>query len=116
MTISMLPITGVPLPLISYSGSFALMIMFALGIVLYELLTGTTPLDGEKLRSAAYEEMKRLIREETPAKPSTRVSATKSKSANPSNPSNPPELAIQANPGTSELSVLPICHSWTKGL
>jgi rod shape determining protein RodA len=33
MTISMLPITGVPLPLISYSGSFALMIMFALGIV-----------------------------------------------------------------------------------
>src|SRR5437763_4140879 len=33
MTISVLPITGVPLPLISYSGSFALMIMFALGIV-----------------------------------------------------------------------------------
>jgi rod shape determining protein RodA len=33
MTISMLPITGVPLPLVSYSGSFALMIMFALGIV-----------------------------------------------------------------------------------
>ena len=33
MTIAILPITGVPLPLISYSGSFALMIMFALGIV-----------------------------------------------------------------------------------
>ncbi len=33
MTISMLPITGVPLPLVSYSGSFALMIMFGLGIV-----------------------------------------------------------------------------------
>ena len=33
MTISVLPITGVPLPLISYSGSFALMIMFGLGIV-----------------------------------------------------------------------------------
>jgi rod shape determining protein RodA len=33
MTISMLPITGVPLPLISYSGSFVLMIMFGLGIV-----------------------------------------------------------------------------------
>ncbi len=33
MTISVLPITGVPLPLISYSGSFALMIMFALGVV-----------------------------------------------------------------------------------
>ncbi|MFL6595628.1 MAG: FtsW/RodA/SpoVE family cell cycle protein [Chthoniobacterales bacterium] len=33
MTISLLPITGVPLPLISYSGSFVVMIMFALGIV-----------------------------------------------------------------------------------
>ncbi|MEP6938072.1 MAG: FtsW/RodA/SpoVE family cell cycle protein [Chthoniobacterales bacterium] len=33
MTISMLPITGVPLPLVSYSGSFILMIMFGLGIV-----------------------------------------------------------------------------------
>jgi rod shape determining protein RodA len=33
MTISILPITGVPLPLISYSGSFALMIMFGLGLV-----------------------------------------------------------------------------------
>ena len=33
MTIAMLPITGVPLPLISYSGSFVLMVMFGLGIV-----------------------------------------------------------------------------------
>jgi rod shape determining protein RodA len=33
MTISILPITGVPLPLISYSGSFVLMIMFGLGLV-----------------------------------------------------------------------------------
>jgi len=33
MTVSMLPITGVPLPLISYSGSFVLMIMFGLGVV-----------------------------------------------------------------------------------
>ncbi len=33
MTIAMLPITGVPLPLISYSGSFVFMIMFGLGIV-----------------------------------------------------------------------------------
>ena len=33
MTISLLPITGVPLPLVSYSGSFVLMIMFGLGVV-----------------------------------------------------------------------------------
>jgi rod shape determining protein RodA len=33
MTIAILPITGVPLPLVSYSGSFLVMIMFGLGIV-----------------------------------------------------------------------------------
>jgi rod shape determining protein RodA len=33
LTVSLLPLTGVPLPLISYSGSFVLMIMFGLGIV-----------------------------------------------------------------------------------
>jgi rod shape determining protein RodA len=33
MTISLLPITGVPLPLISYSGSFVSIIMFGLGLV-----------------------------------------------------------------------------------
>jgi len=48
--------------------------IYSLGVLLYELLTGTTPLDGKELRSAAYDEMQRLIREETPAKPSTRIS------------------------------------------
>jgi rod shape determining protein RodA len=33
MTVAMLPITGVPLPLVSYGGSFALVIMFGLGII-----------------------------------------------------------------------------------
>jgi len=33
MTIALLPITGVPLPLVSYSGSFVLMVMFGLGLV-----------------------------------------------------------------------------------
>lgn len=47
--------------------------IYSLGVILYELLTGTTPLDGDQLRNAAYAGMQRLIREVTPPKPSTRL-------------------------------------------
>ena len=43
-------------------------------MLLYELLTGTTPLDRKRLKEAAMLEMLRLIREEEPPKPSTRLS------------------------------------------
>jgi len=56
--------------------------VYSLGVLLYELLTGTTPFSSNELRSAAYAEIQRIIREVDPPKPSTRLSSNTNTIAN----------------------------------
>jgi hypothetical protein len=64
--------------------------VYSLGVLVYELLVGTTPMDARQLRSAAYEAMRKMIRETEPARPSTRIHTMAGESLS----------AIAANRGT----------------
>ncbi len=50
--------------------------IYSLGVLLYELLTGTTPIERQRFKKAAWDEIRRMIREEEPPRPSMRLSST----------------------------------------
>lgn len=79
--------------------------IYSLGVLLYELLTGSTPLEKSRIRKSALDQILRLIREEEPELPSARLSKISSVAKSAAlTPGSRPKSELQPAPSSSLLS------------
>ena len=79
--------------------------IYSLGVLLYELLTGSTPFDEQTFRQAAFDEVRRIIREQEPPRPSTRLSTS----------GNPPHDACRGSADPTRASWSVACAASSTG-